>query len=134
MCNQTNAPDNWFENGAFNLLRLSNDSLRSFYTTVFESVPINRVEAVKQVHASKCRVSNKSFHLEWIQCDDCDKWRRLDLSRIDSTKKWVCVMEPTIIQGCATPEDVMTFDEKWDGFTNRGIWCDGVTQLQKEGG
>ena len=126
MCKQTSA-SLIFDMGAFNLLRLTNDSLRSLYTTVFESAPINREETVKAVRASKCRIDNKSFHYEWIQCDNCKKWRRLDLSRIDSTQKWVCTMEPTIIQGCATPEDVMTSDEKWDGLTNMNIRCDGVT-------
>lgn len=131
ICNQPSA-SLVFEDGTFNLLRLSNESLRSFYKTVFESAPVNREKIIQQARAPERRVGNKSLHLEWIQCDDCDKWRRLDLSRVDLTQKWVCAMEPAILQGCATPEDVMTSDEKWDGSTNMSgrldaLACDGVT-------
>ena len=47
----------------------------------------------------------------WVQCDDCEKWRRLPKGyAVDEGAPWTCSMHPTPGEGCEEPADEM--DEK----------------------
>ena len=53
----------------------------------------------------------------WVQCDACDKWRRLmNTKEEDLPEQWECKLHPDGIT-CQTAEDAMDDGEQWDGNT-----------------
>lgn len=57
----------------------------------------------------------------WVQCDDCDKWRRLYNTREDEVPdNWCCALHPDGIT-CETSEDQMGDGEQWNGDVNGSI-------------
>jgi len=53
----------------------------------------------------------------WVQCDACDKWRRLmNTKEEDVPEQWECKLHPDGIT-CQTAEDAMDDGEQWDGNT-----------------
>jgi len=51
----------------------------------------------------------------WVQCDCCDKWRRLFNTTEDEVPdKWQCSDHPDELT-CDMPEDTMDAEEQWDG-------------------
>lgn len=57
-------------------------------------------------------------NFSWVQCDACDKWRRLyDTKEEDVPECWNCADHPNDSITCETPEDEMGDGEQWDGKT-----------------
>ena len=57
----------------------------------------------------------------WVQCDCCDKWRRLFNTTEDEVPdKWQCSDHPDELT-CDMPEDTMDAEEQWDGKVKANI-------------
>lgn len=93
-------------NGAINLLKMSDYALMSLFDSAFFGVypkqkkppTMPRVEGV----------------FDWVQCENCEKWRRIDISTVDLKARWVCSIDASNPGACATPEEQMQHDEHWD--------------------
>merc|ERR1712086_674093 len=49
-------------------------------------------------------------HDDWVQCDDCDKWRRI--GKKPRTKKWHCIKNPDIrYNNCEVPQQAEDEEE-----------------------
>jgi hypothetical protein len=92
--------------GAINLLKMSDYALTSLFDSVFYGMYPKPMKAPLTSRTSRV--------LDWVQCEDCGKWRRLDISTIDTTAQWVCSMDSSNLNACATPEEQMEHDEHWD--------------------
>lgn len=107
--------------GSFNLLRMSNTSLLSLYQSVFYGTYVK----TPKEPSSKCSPATHSQAIEsdlcarpectfdWVQCDECNKWRRTDFSKINADESWVCSMDSRNFEGCASVEEQMASDEQW---------------------
>ena len=57
----------------------------------------------------------------WVQCDCCDKWRRLFNTTEDEVPdKWQCSDHPDELT-CDMPEDTMDAEEQWDGKVKANV-------------
>ena len=127
----------------FNLLKLSDLGLYRVYTEIPEHLrpsekpplepkePKERKErkltiAQKQKAEQKQLLSQQKLqegaaveeNFAWVQCDVCDKWRRLINTKEDDVpEQWECKLHPQGNITCDTAEDAMDEGEQWDGKT-----------------
>lgn len=60
------------------------------------------------------KMPTTAFHTaSWVQCNDCNKWRRIFANPNSLPDVWRCRMHPAASITCDHPEDEMDADEKW---------------------
>jgi len=77
-----------------------------------------------------CKGKEKMVQVNWVQCDDCNKWRILPggdaLSVHDIPKHWFCDLHPSGCVTCDDPEDMLV-----DGEVTTASFDSGTKRFKK---
>ena len=100
-----------------NLLTLSNETLWRVYcaTPLDYRSPSHLKREHKQKRAAPASPNVSVADSAWVCCDQCCKWRRIELNR-KLPPTWTCKDHPNNIT-CLTPEESMEEGEYWNGHT-----------------